>query len=196
MKKESYILQLFEIEGGLIRMQDLVQKGISAYYIRKLLKNNHIERLQHGFYKLSKTEPDEYLTIKTHIPNGVVCMYSAWQFYNLTTYIPHQYHIAIERKSKIKLPAYPPIKLHYWNNSLLQLGQTETKVNDTQISISDLEKSVCDAVKFRNKIGKDTLQEILEEYLKRKDKNLDVLLKYAISMRIEKTLKTYLDVLL
>ena len=69
-------------------------------------------------------------------------------------------------------------------------------MENSLVDIYDLEKSVCDAVKFRNKVGKDILNEVLNEYLKRKDRNLEKLIQYAKLLRVEKALKDYLDVLL
>jgi hypothetical protein len=74
------------------------------------------------------------------------------------------------------------------------LGVTKQKIGGYIIKIYDLEKSVCDAVKYRTKIGIDVTSEILKNYLKRKDRNLSKLMGYAKQMRIEKTLKTYLEI--
>lgn len=53
-----------------------------------------------------------------------------------------------------------------------------------RVKIYDLEKSVCDAVKFRNKIGVDVSSEILKNYLGRRDRNLTLLNEYAKKMRV------------
>ena len=58
----------------------------------------------------------------------------------------------------------------------------------------DIHKCVCDAVKFRTKIGTETFAEILNTYVKRNDRNLKKLVEYARSMRVESILKTYLEV--
>ncbi len=122
--------------------------------------------MKHGIYKLSDFQTNEYLEITKLVPKGVICLFSAWNFHELTTYIPHEFHVAIEKKSKVKLPDYPPIKLYYWDSNLLKTGKKKVKIDNFTVSIFNLEKSVCDAVKFRNKIGKYTLNKILTEYLK------------------------------
>ena len=53
-----------------------------------------------------------------------------------------------------------------------------------KVQIYDLEKSVCDAIKFRNKIGVDVSSEILKNYLKRQDRDLTKLNEYSHKMRI------------
>ena len=67
-------------------------------------------------------------------------------------------------------------------------------MNGYTVNIYDVEKSVCDAVKYRTKIGIDVSSEILRNYLKRRDRDISKLIDYAKNMRIEKILKTYLDI--
>jgi hypothetical protein len=55
---------------------------------------------------------------------------------------------------------------------------------------------VCDAIRYRNKIGIKAMKEVLITYLERKDRNLAVLLDYAKKLHILPVLKQYLDVLI
>jgi len=109
----------------------------------------------------------------------VFCLFTAWQHYHLSTQNPPDFHIALRNKEKIRLPDYPPIKLYYWSEKYYNLGIAEIEKDRQTIKIYDLEKSVCDAVRFRNKVGMDTTIEILQNYVKRKDKNLNKLNEYA-----------------
>jgi predicted transcriptional regulator of viral defense system len=130
------------------------------------------------------------------VPPGVICLFSAWQFYGLTTFIPSAHHLTIPGKAKLVLPAYPPVKLYYWYGASYLLGKTEIMVEGQPICIYDLEKSVCDAIKFRNKVGSDIASEVLKNYLKRNDRNIDLLMKYARLLRVENILQQNLNVLL
>lgn len=94
------------------------------------------------------------------------------------------------------LPDYPPIKLYYWDKRFYETGIIETTYNGEQLKIYDIEKSVCDAIRYRNKVGIDITSEVLRDYLKRKDRNLDKLMKYAENMRIATVLNQYLTMML
>ena len=196
MTNSDKIFEIFRQKGGVAKLKDITEQGINKYHLIKLVASGDVERIQHGIYKLVEYPTNEFVEIQRIIPKGIVCLYSAWNFYELTTYVPHEYHIAIEKKSKVKLPDYPQIKLYYWDNSIFQIGVKHQIIDNVKVSIYDIEKSVCDAVKFRNKTGMDILNEILTNYLKRSDKNIDKLIKYAKQLRIEKILKNYLDVLI
>jgi predicted transcriptional regulator of viral defense system len=134
------------------------------------------------------------IDVEKIVPDGVLCLYSAWAYYELSVQIPQSFNIAIEKSRKISLPAYPPITLYYWKQEYQELGVTKQKIAGYTVRIYNLEKSVCDAIKYRTKIGTEVTSEILKNYLKRKDRNLSLLIDYARKMRIEKILKTYLEI--
>ncbi|MFI3297491.1 MAG: hypothetical protein R3Y59_07675 [bacterium] len=69
-------------------------------------------------------------------------------------------------------------------------------IDGYQVEIYNLEKCVCDAVKYRMKIGLDVCTEVIREYLKRKDRNIVRLMEYARIMRVESVISKYLEVIL
>lgn len=69
--------------------------------------------------------------IRMIVPGGILCLWSAWSVYNLTTQIPNAYYIAIERTRKIVLPDYPEFQLVYQSDNLLSIGATRKMYKDT-----------------------------------------------------------------
>jgi len=154
-----------------------------------------VERVKQGVYHYESGVFDNtMIDIGKIVPNGVLCLYSAWSYYELSLQIPQSFNIAIEKNRKISLPHYPPITLYYWKREFQELGVTRKTISGYDVNICDLEKSVCDAIKYRTKTGTDVTSEILKNYLIRKDRNLSLLIEYARKMRIEKTIKTYLEI--
>lgn len=196
MKKQKEIELLFRNCGGIMTTQALVKKGISHYYIKKLLNKNVIETLKRGVYKLSNTDLDESVEVSSMIRKGVFCMYTSASMHELTTNIPFKYHVAIPKKDKIRLPDYPPVKLYYWDANQYTLGIKEIDKGSHKIYIYDLEKTVCDFLKFKNKIGLIDANEVLKTYLNRKDRNIDKLVKYAKQLRVHSIVDQYLKILL
>jgi predicted transcriptional regulator of viral defense system len=162
-----------------------------------MLDKGEIIQDKRGLYRSAQIfEADNLGEVCRMIPSGVICMFSAWQYYNLTTHLPSFIHIAVQGKQKIVLPDYPPVKLYYWSNQYQNMAiKTIVHLGET-INIYDLEKSVCDVVRFRNKVGIDITSEVLRNYLKRDDRNLDLLMKYATKLRISDIITQYLNVML
>ncbi|TRZ78368.1 MAG: hypothetical protein D4R93_00325 [Deltaproteobacteria bacterium] len=153
--------------------------------------------VKRGLYRLNDSpRVFQEAEVARMIPNGIFCTFTAWSYYELTTHVSAEYHIAIARTTKIVLPVYPPVKLYYYGIETFDIGKTSAEINGSLVNVYDLERSVCDAVKFRNKIGTDLLSEILHNYIRRKDKNLDKLLKYATELRISNTLNQLLQIIL
>lgn len=65
----------------------------------------------------------------------------------------------------------------------------------TTIKIYDMERTICDIIRARNKIDPQILNTAIQEYFKRKDSDYIQLMKYAKIFRIEKILRNYMEVL-
>ena len=67
-------------------------------------------------------------------------------------------------------------------------------VADFRVKVYDVERCVCDAVKFRNKVGIDVCSEIIDTYLSRPERNISKLMDYARQLRVGNILENYLQV--
>ena len=181
LKEEAFISTKKLSDWQEQQLQDAVRKGEAV-------------RIKNGVYADIDALANTMVNIKMIIPGGTLCLWSAWSVYNLTTQIPNAYYVAIERTRKITLPDYPEFQLVYQSNSLLSIGATQKNVQGYDVPIFDIERSVCDAIKYRNKVGIDVMAEVLQTYLKRPDKNISRLMDYASKLRIRKTLNQYLEV--
>ena len=170
----------------------------SLYYqLKTMLDAEKVVKIKRGLYRhVDFAEEAGWGEACKIAPQAVICLFSAWRFYELSTQTSSVIHVAIPAKNKVLLPDYPPIKLYYWDKRFYETGIIETTYNEEQIKIYDIEKSVCDTIRYRNKVGIDITSEVLRNYLKRKDRNLDKLMKYADNMRISTVLNQYLNVML
>lgn len=151
-------------------------------------------KIRKGVYGTIDSLTGGMIDIERIIPGGIVCLYSAWHIYQLTTQIPNAYYVAISRKRKATVPEVLDIKLVYQSDSLLNIGVAQEEIEGIRINIYNRERCVCDAIKYRNKIGIDVMAEILDTYLKYDRRNLPLLTEYAKKLRVFNTLITYLNV--
>jgi predicted transcriptional regulator of viral defense system len=176
----------------------LIRGNRSLYYqLKTMLEAEKVVQIKRGLYRhIDFAEEASWGDVCRIAPQAVICLFSAWRFYELSTQIPTEIHVAIPAKNKVLLPDYPPIKLYYWDKRFYETGIIQTTYNEEQITIYDIEKSVCDAIRYRNKVGTDITSEVLKNYLKKTDRNLDKLMKYAERMRISNVLNQYLTVMI
>ena len=67
-------------------------------------------------------------------------------------------------------------------------------IDGFRINIYVIERCVCDAVKFRNKVGMDVCSEIINNYLERPERNISKLMDYARALRVASIIEKYLEV--
>lgn len=121
---------------------------------------------------------------------------SAARYYELTNFLPDVIDVAIDRKKKVStLPDWPEIKIFYFDPSRMETGVVQIMEGGDSFRIFDIEKTVVDIIYYRNKIGIEETSEVLRNYLKRKDRQIDRLYIYAKMLRCEAIVRTYLEVL-
>ena len=187
------ILQKIAAQGGILSVSEL---GGQAEYkqLLRAVKRGDVVRVRQGVYAEPSSLLNTMVDVERIIPRGIVCMYSAWSHYQLTTTIPPAFCIAISSKRKVVIPDSLPVTLYYWKEENLLFGISEKDISGYQVHITDLERSVCDAIKYRNKIGLDLCAEIIRNYVRRKDKNLSRLSEYSKKLRISRVVNTYLEI--
>lgn len=171
------------------------EQGRTAYYkMLERVRQGDLIQVRRGLYANIDQLSGNMIDINTIVPDGILCLWSAWNIHQLTTSMPQAYHVAIKRDRKVTLPSFPKMELHHYTEAILGIGIMKMKIDGFNIRVYDIERCVCDAVKFRNKIGMDVCSEILDNYLNRPNRNLSRLMTYARKLRVGTTLEQYLQV--
>lgn len=180
-------------------MQELKDLGLSNYKINKMVESGFLAKLNNNSYSNLTFYGDynDFIFTSAYVIRGVVCLLSAASYYELTTVRPEVVDLAIFRKDKVlTLPAWPKINLYYFSEERYNLGIQEINNGFDKFHIYDIEKTVVDIVSYREKIGIGETKEILTNYLLKKEKNMNKLMRYAKVLGQESILRTYLEVLL
>lgn len=194
MKKNVNIL--FIRMHGYVRTTDLIKAGISFREIKTYLKDNEIEQVKRGLYRLKDkdhTPIRDLVDICQAIPKAVICLYSALSQYGLTTFMPTEIMIAVPQGYHAPTMFYPPISVFHFSKDQYEAGMEVVQAKQGSYRIYSPEKSVCDAFRFRRKLGDDTAKEVLFAYLEKKDKNLKKLLDSAEVCRMSNVMKPYIE---
>lgn len=179
-------------------IEELKEAGYSYYKINQLVEEGKLRKLNKRFYENTKYKGEEcdFYYVFAYAPKGVVCLMSAAAYYNLTTYRPDAVDVAIQRKSKIStMPDWPIISVYYYADERFETGIRNVQEGKNQFKIYDIEKTVVDIVFYREKVGIEETKEVLVNYLRRKDRNLNRLIRYAERLKCSDVMKIYLEVL-
>lgn len=183
---------MIQSENGMIRV---VCDNIVEY--RRILsatRKGELVRLRNGLYAEPAALTGSVVDIEAIVPGGILCLYSAWYHHSLTTQVPDAFYVAVQRSRKLSLPKFPKIKPVYQRTELLDIGKMEIEEQGIKLWMTNLERSVCDAVKYRHKIGMDVMTEIIDCYLRNPKRNLSRLTSYAKQLRVYGTLYQILQV--
>lgn len=188
--------KIFRIRGGLLHMNEAIKHGITRYMLYSLRDKGIIEQVSKGIYRLVELPPisnPDWVTVSLRFPSAVICLVSALSYHDITTQIPHYVSIAVPRNSRVPSLNYPPIQAHRFSNAAYESGIEENQIDDLSVKVYDLEKTLADCFKFRNRIGMDVVLEALRLYKTRKKFNIGKILKYAKICRVEKVMRPYLE---
>ena len=179
-------------------VDELKKAGYSHYKINQLVEDGTLLKLNKKYYENTEYngEESDFYYVQAYAPKGVVCLMSAASYYNLTTFRPDSVDVAIQRKAKIStMPDGPVLSVYYYADDRFKTGIETVQEGRNHFKIYDVEKTVVDIVCFREKVGIEETKEILVNYLRRKDRNLNRLLRYAEMLKCGEVMKTYLEVL-
>lgn len=179
-------------QGGIITTAEFPNQSDYQKIVRAKERGELI-RVRHGVYAVPDALFNTTIDIERIVPNGIVCLYNAWAYHQLSTVVPPSFCVAIEAKRKVAMPPTLPIELYYWKKENLEFGIIKKSISGYDVLITDMERTVCDAVKYRNKIGLDVCGEVIDNYLKNENRNISLLHEYAQKLRVKNILTTYLE---
>ena len=187
------IVNTLTASGGVISTSEISQPSDYKRLLRAKERGD-LMRLRHGVYATPEAVLSNMTDVEKIVPGGVVCLYNAWAYYHLSTVVPPVFCIAIASKRKVVLPQFLPVNLYYWKPENLEFGIVEAEISGFHVRMTDMERSVCDAIKYRNKLGLEVCSEVVRNYLKKENRNLSLLSDYAKRLRVFNTLKQYLEI--
>ena len=191
--------QIIKAHNGIIRTAEAVNAGIHPRIIYTMCSEGFLEKISRGVFRLSILPPisnPDLVTVFSRIPRAVLCLVSALSFHRITTQIPHQISIALEKGAEAPRIDYPPVSVHRFRLAAFTAGIENHKIDSINIRIYSPEKTIADCFKFRHKLGMDVVIEALKLYKSRKPFKVDEILKYARICRVKKVITPYLEAII
>jgi len=183
--------------SGVITTKNVVSNNQSKTDYYNYLKSNDFEQISRGIYALKDTFVDSLLIAHMRCPSAVISHDTALNYYGLIDREPLSTTFTIYsgyNVTKLKTAGY---KVFFVKKEYLELGKTDVVDFDgNTIPMYDLERTMCDLLRNRSSFEVQDFNTALRTYARRKDKNLNRLFEYAKALRVEKMMRTYMEVLL
>ena len=187
----DYMAELAAIankNGGIIETKTAAQRGISKAMLYKLCKAEKIHRIVKGQYVLPEDMQDELLSISRR--SGKI-------LHGISDRTPFEHTVTAPSGCIPSAAIKAECKVYYIKPELFELGKTMLQTPaGNPVPCYDLERTICDVIRSRNKIGTETFLSALKQYAVSPKKDLNRLDEYARQMRVSGVLRQYLEVLL
>lgn len=183
--------------GGIIETKTAAQHGISKAMLYKLCKEDKIQRIVKGQYIFPDDVQDELLSISKRSENIIFSHETALYLHGISDWTPFEHTITAPSGCIPSAAIKSECKVYYIKPELFDLGRTTLNTpagND--VPAYDLERTICDMIRSRNKLGTETFFAALKLYAANSKKDLNRLNSYAKKMRVANILRVYLEVLL
>jgi predicted transcriptional regulator of viral defense system len=190
---------IFKKHGGILRTAQALRAGIHPGTLYEMRDTGTLEEVSRGVFRMADSSPlsqPDLVTIATRVPRGVICLISALAFHDLTTQIPHEVHVALQRGAQEPRLDHPPIKTYRFTGEAFTEGVETHELDGVSVRIYSPEKTLADCFKFRNKVGLDTAVEAVRLYRDRRTIKVDDLMRYAVICRVKVIIRPYLEAIL
>jgi predicted transcriptional regulator of viral defense system len=194
MSKTQKLLDLVA-HKEVIRSRDLAAHGISRVFLQRLCAQGDLERIGRGLYALPNrpvTQHHALVLTAQQVPQGIIVLLSALQFHALTTQLPSEVWLGIDRHAHKPRMAYPPLRIVRYSGVNLLHGVETHQVEGVQLRVTSKAKTVADGFKYRHKLGLDVALEALRDYM-HAGGSIEALAKAATVCRVGRIMRPYME---
>jgi len=191
--------RIFRNRGGMLKTSEALGAGIHPRTLYELQRSGILDQLTRGLYRLADLPPlgnPDLVSVSLKIPAGVLCLISALAYHEITTQVPHEVYVALERGTETPRLNHPPLRVFWFSGQSFTAGIEKHKIDGVSVCIYSPEKTIADCFKYRNKIGLDIAIEALKLYRERKRFKRDDLVKFSQVCRVGQIMRPYLEALL
>ena len=155
-----------------------------------------IERVAKGLYIDSSKMEDSYYIFQYKCPKAIFSHETALYFHDLTDRTPIEFMVTVPSKYNSRYLKSSEYKFSYIKDELYEIGieKVRTPYNN-EVYCYDIERTICDIIRDKNKIEKYQFMDALKRYSNLKVKDISKLYKYAEKFNIKSEVKKYIEIL-
>lgn len=196
MSHKEKLIKLINEKEGLILTKDVEERGIPRKYLSLFNKEGLLERVAHGVYLSPDTFEDEMYILQSRVSKAVFSHETALYLHDLTDRDPINYSVTLPSGFNGSSLKNEGVKIYKIKKELHELGVVELKtIFGRSIRVYNKERTICDIIRNRNNMDVAILNDALRRYIKDKDKNINLLLKYSKEFRIYNITRKYMEML-
>lgn len=197
MKYLEKLEELIQEQHGTILSSDLDLNEIPRVYLHMMVAEGKIDRVERGVYVSVDSIEDEMYAMQTKYSKLIYSHETALFFHGLSDRTPFEYSATVPSGYKVVGSVAERFKIYYIKKGFHGLGaETIKSVHGNPIRIYNIERTICDLIRSRNRIDVQILNDALKRFVRLKSPDYSVLMDYAKKLKTDTILRNYLEVLL
>lgn len=191
------LMIMMNLNGGVVTTAQANEAGFSNERLRLLVKSGDLERAAFGVYILPEEFADKMYIAQLRRPKIIYSHDTALFLHDLTDRDPLHYTVTVPtgyNTVKLREEGFQVFTIH---KELHVLGTEEcATIFGHTVLAYDRERTICDCLRSRSRMDSAIVADAIKRYARRKDKDLNALMKMAQLFGIDGLLRNYLEVLL
>jgi len=191
------IINYMSENKGIVSTADIVKLGIDKKYLSLMTQKGLIERVSRGVYVLPNTLEDEFYSIGVRCKKGIFSHETALFLHDLSDRTPLAFSITLPKGYNPSSLKDLGIEFFFVKPEYHSLGKIKVaSPQGKEIYTYDMDRTVCDLVRSKNRIDIQIFTDALKRYSRRRDKDLNKLMRYAKVFKIDGKIREYMEVLI
>ena len=197
MEHANEILKLAKENNGIVTTQMVVEAGYLRGSLKYLADNGSLERVSRGVYTLPEVWEDEFVSLQSRYKRGIYSGETALFLCDLTDRTPSKMNMTFPGTYNMTSPKKEGIRCSGANEPFYSMGITQLETpGGNMVRAYCAEKSLCDVLKTRSHTDIQIITDAYKRYMSRSQKDIPLLSEYAKALKVEKKVRSYMEVLL
>ena len=188
---------LLKDSKGIITAQIAGVHDIHREYLSEFVRQNKLIRVNHGIYITPDVWEDRMVLLQLRKRKMVYSHETALYLHDLTDRDPVTYSVTVPTGYNTSRLNHEGLIVHTIKKELLEVGiQTMQTTFGNDIRTYNMERTICDILRDRKNQDTAIMSDALKRYVRKPEKDINCLMKYASIFKVEKVTRSYMDVLL
>ena len=197
MIQSNKILEIAKNNNGMVTSKMVEEQNINRGVLKYLYDKGELEKTSRGVYVLPTSWDDEFINLQSRFKKGVFSLETALFLHDLTDRTPINFHMTFPAGYNQSMPKKQKIKCYQNKLDIYERGIIEVPTPlGNKVKVYCVEKTLCDILLTRNKVDIGVISTAFKRYKDNNNKNIPLLSQYAKLLKVEKKVRTYLEVLL
>jgi len=171
--------------------------GVSNERLRLLMKAGELEKVSFGVYIAPEAFEDKLYTTQLRRKKIIYSHETALYLHDLSDRDSIKYTVTVPTGYNTTRLREDGFRVFYIKRELHNIGAVRIlTMFGNYVTVYNMERTICDCMRSRNQIDIAIITDALKRYVRKKDKNINSLMRLAEVFQVTKPLRTYMEVLL